>query len=120
MGCFKYEDQNNIQIVDVDLATIKKFIEQFSELYKDIIHSGEKETLAFLCSSSDNLRVCASDQAVFRTLGLLGKSEQGISLEEVLARIGLSQSKYCWRYTKQFREKYTLLGQVDFIHDNGF
>jgi len=56
---------------------------------------------------------------VFRVLGLLSRAEQGISLEEILVKIGLSQSKLEWEYTKKFREKYTLMGQADSIQDKG-
>jgi len=49
---------------------------------------------------------------------LLGKAEQGISLEELLQSIGLSQALE-WQYTKKFREKYTRLGQIDFTQGKG-
>ena len=74
--------------------------------------------LAFLYSSSVDWLVCAADGAVFRVLGMLGKSEQGISLEEVLKQIGLYRNIE-WQYTKKFREHYTRLGQKDFIQERG-
>ena len=51
---------------------------------------------------------------VFRVLGLLGRAEKGISLEEILIQIGLSRVLKK-QYTKRFREKYTNLGQIDSI-----
>jgi hypothetical protein len=110
-----YEGQ--INIVDVKPAVVITFYNKFNLLYKDIIDPGDNETLAFLFASSDNWRVCAADHAVFRILGLLNKSEVGISLEEVLQDVGLSHQLE-WQYTKKFREKYTRMGQIDSIQGN--
>lgn len=114
-----YEKQNSIKIVDVELSNVKAFHEKFDLQYKAIIHPGEKEMLAFLYDSSKSWLVCAADKAVFRVLGLLGKAEQGISLEEVLGQVGLPKPLE-WQYTKKFREMYTKLGQQDFIQGKGF
>ncbi|HEW79441.1 MAG TPA: hypothetical protein ENH34_05715 [Phycisphaerales bacterium] len=113
-----YEKQDLIRIVDVELSIVKTFYDKFDLLYEVIIHPGEKETLAFLCDSSESWQVCAADGAVFRVLGLLGKSGQGISLEEVLKEIGLSR-KLEWKYSKRFREKWTHQGQIDSIQNQG-
>jgi len=87
-------------------------------MYKSIIHDGEKEALAFLCNNSEPYKLCTSDSGVFKVLGLLGKGEQGISLEEVLQQIGRLQ-KLEWQYTKKFRLKYTAMGQTDSIQNKG-
>ena len=78
------------------------------------IHAGEDETLAFLLNSVEDWKVCAADKAVFRVLGYLGRTEQGISLEEVLSEIGLGRASD-WKFSKRFREKYTKLGEIDAI-----
>jgi hypothetical protein len=114
----QYEKQGLIKIIDVDLSVVKTFYDKFDLQYKESLHDGEKETLAFLCGSREDCKVCSADGAVFRTLGLLGKSEQGISLEEVLNKIGLSRNLE-WEYTKRFREKYTHIGRADSIQDKG-
>jgi hypothetical protein len=113
-----YERKNLIKIVEVELSEVKAFHEKFDLQYKVIIHPGEKETLAFLYNSSENWLVCAADGAVFRVLGFLSNAEQGISLEEVLEKIGLSR-KLEWKYTKKFCEKYTRIGQIDSIQNKG-
>jgi len=113
-----YEEQDLIEIIDVELSIVKAFYDKFDLTYKAGIHDGEKETLAFLDNSSENWRVCSADRAVFTVLGLLGRAEQGISLEEILKVVGLPQ-KLEWKYTKSFREKYTRLGQIDSIQDKG-
>lgn len=113
-----YEKQNHIKFLDIGSDIAKRFYDKFDSLYKAIIHDGEKETLAYLCSASEAWQICASDGAVFRVLGLLGKGTQGISLEEVLTDIGLGR-KLDWQFTKKFREKYTLAGQIDAAQDRG-
>ena len=113
-----YKEKGFIKIVDLDPSIVKTFYNKFDLQYKAIIHDGEKETLAFLCICSDDYRLCAADGAVFRVLGLLGKADKGISLEEILTQIGMWK-KLEWQYTKKFREKYTLLGQADSIQDKG-
>lgn len=108
-----------VRIIDVELSVAKVFYDKFGPLYKAEVHPGEKETLAFLCTSSENWQVCSADHVVFRVLGLLNKANQGVSLEEILVKIGLSQSNLEWEYTKRFREKWTRKGQVDSIQDKG-
>jgi len=109
-----YKEQGLVRIIDVDLSKVKTFQDQFDRLYRAIIHPGEKETLAFLLDASEHWKVCSSDGAVFRVLGLLGRAEQGTSLEEVLIQIGLSR-ELKRQYTKKFRERYTRMGQIDSI-----
>jgi len=112
------QEQGLIEIIEVEPSVVKTFYEKFNLYYKADIHDGEKETLAFLDNSSENWRVCSADGAVFRVLGLLGRAEQGISLEEILKAVGLPQ-KLEWKYTKSFHAKYTRLGQIDSIQDKG-
>lgn len=115
-----YEEKGLIQILEVDISTIKTFHDKFDRLYRFDIHDGEKETLAFLCNSNDNWIVCSADGAVFRVLGLLGRANQGISLQEILQKIGLSlPGKLEWKYTKAFCEKWSRKGQIDSIQDRG-
>lgn len=123
-----YEEKGLIRVFDSESSLYKDFYEKFDQSYKSIIHPGEKETLAFLYDSSENWLVCSTDKAVFRVLGVLGKAEQGISLEEILKTIGLEQVSSWknitprdkeWKYTKKFKEKWTRKGQVDFIQDQG-
>jgi hypothetical protein len=112
-----YEEK--IRIFDSDPSEVSVFHGKFTQEYKAIIHDGEKQTLAFLCKTRENWLFCSSDGAIFRVLGLLGRAEQGISLEEVFTQIGFSQSGLEWQYTKKFREKYTRIGKIDSVQDKG-
>ncbi len=55
-----YEQQGRIRILDVETSTVKAFYEKFDRLYKVDVHPGERETLAFLVSSTDNWLVCSA------------------------------------------------------------
>ena len=55
---------------------------------------------------------------MFRVLGLLNRSDQGISLEEVLQKVGLGRS-VAKQYTKQFRERYAREGEQDSVRGRG-
>jgi hypothetical protein len=110
--------QGRIKIIDMPLSTIQSFLQDSKIGIKYIIHGGEAETLTFLKNSSEAFLLCAADIAVFNALGFLGKSEKGISLEEVLKKVGLTPSQGLeWQYSKKFREKYTRQGEVDSIQD---
>lgn len=121
-----YEEQNLIRIIDIDVPCIDRFYREFKLEGKYDIHTGEQETLAFMCTSSENWMACSSDQVVFRILGRLNKGDQGISLQEILAATGLGSGLNWedlkpaagdWKYTKEFREKWTHRGQQDFVQD---
>lgn len=117
-GLSSYEKNGTVKIVDVPLSQIDTFYKKFDLTYQAGIHSGEKEALTFLFNASESYLLCSADKVVFKVLGLLGRSEQGISLEEILGQIGLHQ-KLEERFSKQFREKYTKIGQADAIQDKG-
>jgi len=123
-----FEEKNLVKIFDLESSVVKTFHDKFDLQYKEIIHAGEKETLAFLDNSSKKWALCSADKAVFKVLGLLNRGEQGISLEEVLKKTGLGQvldwqnitpRNTDWKYTKQFRDKYTKKGKVDFVQGQG-
>jgi len=113
-----YEQRGLINVEDVDLRLVRNFCDKLKLGHKESIHDGEKETLAFLCGVSGDWRLCAADGAVFRVLGLLGRGEQGISLEEILKEIGLWQDMER-HYTKRFREEHTRRGQIECVQDGG-
>jgi hypothetical protein len=107
-----------IKIVDVLPSEVKSFDDKFKITPKYLMHPGEDETLTYFLKSTEEYAVCAADKVVFIILGLLGRGEQGISLEELLNAIGLGRSIE-WRFTKKFREKYTAVGQIDAAQSQG-
>jgi hypothetical protein len=118
-GLASYEEKGLIEIIDVEPSVVSAFYDKFNLWYKAYIDDGEKETLAFLFNSPEQWLVCSADHAVFRVLAILGKAEQGISLEELLNKVGLSRRNLEWKFTKRFREKYTRMGKADSIQGQG-
>jgi hypothetical protein len=112
------EREGRLRVVDIELAVANAFRSKFDLSYQAVLHDGEKETLAFLCNSEEQWRLCAADKAVFKVLGAVGRAEQGVSLEKLLAEIGLSRQLE-WPYTERFRQRFTRLGQADGIQDQG-
>ena len=114
----QYMENGLINIIDFDTAIAKSFLGKFDLLYKGDMHPGELQALALLDSSDKYWTLCSADAGVFKVLGVLGRAEQGISLEELLNKIGISQ-KLEWKYKKDFRLHYTRKGQIDSIQDKG-
>lgn len=108
-------DGKRIQCEDVTLSTINDFKNKYGPVYLDRLDDGEVESLAFLTSNNDKWIISSADEIVFKVLGREGRSEQGISLEEILQKIGLSQSALRPHFTKQFRDRITRKGQIDRI-----
>jgi len=118
-GLKPWEEKGLIKIIEAEPSDVKVFYEKHSLKGKYRIDPGEEEALTFLCKCSKDWKLCSADGPVFSVLGFLERSEQSISLEEILEKIGLSQSNLEWRYTKKFREKYTRLGWIDSVQDKG-
>jgi hypothetical protein len=122
--------RDRVKIIEQETSVASTFYTKLPTAYKDDVEvqDGEVHTLAFLCGSPKDWLLCSADHAVFRILGLIGKGEQGISLEEALKQIGLqpaiSWDKITprdedWKYTKKFREQWTRKRQSDFVQGQG-
>jgi hypothetical protein len=111
--------QGKACLFDVTPPQLKNFTSNFDPLYLDRLDPGEAESLAYLVVSSDEYLISSGDAIVYKVLGNLNRGHQGISLEEVFQRIGLSQSKLPRQYSKQFRENNTSEGSQDSIRGRG-
>jgi len=111
--------QGRVRVFDVELAKIKAFRDQFDLRYVDGLDDGETEALAYLCESKQTFLISSGDAIVYRVLGRLNRSDQGISLEEILKQVGLQRSQLPWSCSKQLREKYTSEGAMDLIQGTG-
>lgn len=107
-----------IKLFDVPLGDIKRFRERFDASYASGIHDGEAESLAYLFSQPGNWLISSGDAIVFKVLGNAGRGDDGISLEEILQRLGLSRS-VDWQYTKAFRLNFDRVGATDRIQNRG-
>lgn len=110
--------EGKINCVDVPVSAVDSFIQRFDPTYLDRIDPGEADSLAFLFRSNENWCIASADGIVFKILGCLGRSEQGISLEEITQQIGLT-CKFDKHYTKDFRIRLTKQGRQDGITGMG-
>ncbi len=85
---------------------IHSFRSLFDSNYFVDLDDGEAESLAYLFSQQNDFLISPGDAITYKILGNTGRTEQGISLEEILQKAGLSRD-LSWPYTKEFREKYS-------------
>lgn len=105
-------EAGRLSCTDVPLAQVAAFSRRFGPSYLDRMDPGEAESLAYLYSSEEEWLIASADSHVFRVLGCLGCGDRGISLEEILRKIGFGRALE-WKYTKEFRKRYTLMGERD-------
>lgn len=109
------ESAGTFRAVETDLPTISAFRGRFTKLFLERMDVGEQEALAYLVEKNRDCMISSADAVAWRTLGLLGLRDQGVSLEEVLGRIGLSGNLE-WQFTRAFREKWMAEGFREGLH----
>jgi hypothetical protein len=107
-----------ITVADVDASVLNQFLDQFDPVYMEGLDPGEREALAFLVAAPQEYLISSGDKIVYRVLGRLQRAEQGLSLEEALAKIGLGRH-VAYPYSRAFRERWTKQGQQDMIRGIG-
>ena len=113
-----YENDARITIVETPLSDIVAFKNRFDPNYAERLDPGELESLAFLSSVDKEYLICSADHIVFKTLGNINLRERGVSLQEILDKIGLS-SKLSREYCTEFREGCTTEGEIDGVQGFG-
>jgi len=109
-----YVDGGKIQAVEVTLEEVQSFFKNFDRTYADRMDPGELASLTYLNKKESSYLIVSGDEIVFKTLGRLGKKEQGISLGKLLVNIGLNK-KLPIQYTEEFRKTCTQKGTIDRI-----
>lgn len=98
-----------ITIFDLTPSQLRGFLAQFSPVYLEKLDPGEAESLAYLLDQPDDCMICSADKIVYRVLGCLSRSEQGVALEEVLGQLGLSR-KLEREFTRAYKDQWTSKG----------
>ena len=111
--------EKRVTVFDVSLSDIQTFRNQFDALYVGGLDPGETEALAYLCKSSQPLMISSGDAIVYRVLGRLNRGDQGISLEEILQKVGLQRGQLPHSCTRAFRDHFTQAGATDAIQGVG-
>ena len=113
-----YCQSGAVTVVTVELSTAQAFLDRFDPLYRDTLHEGEAAALAYLFEQDESWRFCSADKIVFRVLGNASRPEQGLSLEEVLNRIGFNRNVGA-QFAAAFRKKWTHRGFEEGLAGNG-
>ncbi len=108
-----------IQVFDVTVSDLRDFRNRFDPLYLGDLDDGEAESLAYMMMQAENFLISSGDAIVYRVLGNMNFANQGISMEEILQKIGMGRGLE-WPYSKAFREKYTKDGETDMVQGRGY
>jgi hypothetical protein len=111
-------ENDRCTVFECGLSQIQSFRSGFDTNYASDLDPGEAESLTWLFSQTEDFLICSGDAIVYRVLSVKGRCEQGISLQEILDKIGLTKS-LPWQYTKEFREQKSSQGSKDLIQGRG-
>lgn len=101
-----------IRVVSFTATEIAAFRARFDPVYVQKLDDGETESLTYSLREGDPYRLCSSDAIVFKVLAVVDRSEQGVSLEEVLQEIGFARP-LPRQFTKAFRDESRSRGLQD-------
>jgi len=104
-----YTNAKSITVFDLTPSDLVALRAKFDPVYFEKLDPGETESLGHLLRQPEECQICSADAIVFRVLGNLGRSDQGVSLEEMLNAIGLGR-QLVWKFTRSFREHWTKKG----------
>jgi len=92
------------------LSDLRIVTERSGLKFRGAMDTGEQECLACLLHGKYECSgVCSSDRVVFRYLGWIREPERGVSLEEILERMGAPR-KLAHKLTKEFRLRWSQRG----------
>ena len=111
-------DRQRVTVFALTTSDLIAIRSQFDAEYFEKLDPGETESLAYLLGHSPDARICSADKIVFRVLGNLQRSEQGISLEELLRQTGLGRP-LSREFTKAYRLEWAKKGFGDGIWGRG-
>ena len=108
----------SIKKFSVSPPKVKSFVDTFGLDYIEKLDAGEAESLAYLEHASDEHLICSADAIVFRVLGNLDRGQQGVSLQEVLDKLGFGR-RLPQQFTKAMREQWTGRGVTERMQGRG-
>lgn len=107
------EANKSISVIEVTTRELSAFLKRFDPSYAERLHAGELESLCFLLEKAGaNGKICSADSIVYKVLGKMRLSDQGISLEELLVAAGCPKTLQ-ERFQKSFRERWSREGFSD-------
>lgn len=109
-----------ITLFSIDAVKVDAFRARFDNSYLGVLDDGEAESLAYMFDTKSEFLISSADKIVYRVLGNMNRGHQGISLEEILNRIGLTTSHLPPQYRREFRERWTQVGLEERLNGLGF
>jgi hypothetical protein len=97
---------------------IESVVRFFNPAHSSALGAGELEALAILQSSEQEIFFCTADKLAIYSLVLMGFSEKGISLEEVLRQTGLTKAVGL-QFTEAFFQQQIAIGREKRIRGEG-
>ena len=107
-----YVADKRIARFDLEPKDMDVFKKRFGITYLERLDPGETESLTYLLTARGECTICSADKIVFRVLGALRRSDQALSLEEILQQIGLGR-RLSRQFTRAYREEWTRKGFED-------
>ena len=108
----------SIQEISCLPEELAEFTEQFDYNVRDSLHSGEKEALVLLQKKKE-LLLCTCDKAAIKALALLDLTNQGISVENLLNKSGVSK-KLEPKHTEKYFKLWLTEGSIMKLQGSGF
>lgn len=91
-----------LQEIEATAKEMASLIDAFDKSFTDALHDGEVEALALIQQQRvGDALYCSCDGVALKALAMIGRAEQGISMEALLQRIGHAKSM-----KRQFSEKF--------------
>jgi len=108
-----------VKVFNVPSGRLAAFQKQFKPNILDRLDAGELESLTFLFGSQEHFLIASSDSVVFRVLGCCGREDQGLSVQEAIESVGLSQ-KLSYQYTRDARIEWSQRGFFEGFNGTAF
>ena len=111
--------QNKVKELQADLSELSGLMNQFDPLFSESIDPGEQEAFELmLAGRCPEHRFCSADARPLQALAMLDMSDRGISLEELLQKMGQSK-RLDEHFTKAYLERQIREGQRRRIQGDG-
>lgn len=81
----------------------------FNRVFLEGLHEGEMEALALVLGGRFDLKMCSGDKMAIQALSMVGRGDDGVSLQEVLRTRGLTRPLE-YQFTQEYFERYRQLG----------
>lgn len=104
-----YVEAEKIEVFDISPSEVDSFQGLFDAEYLERLDAGEAESLIHLLKVTEQCEICSADKIVYRVLGNLRRSDAGVSLQEILERIGLGR-EVPREFSKAYREMWSAKG----------